>query len=52
MRIFFQKLGFTSCKAEQPLQDMELQEKEEKKDQKNIGELFRKNPKINCVYRL
>ena len=28
---FFQ-LGFTSCKAEQPLQDMELQEKGAQKD--------------------
>ena len=29
---FFFKLGFTPCKAEQPLQDMELQEKEAQKD--------------------
>ena len=29
---FFFKLGFTSCKAEQPLQGMELQEKEAQKD--------------------
>ena len=29
---FFFKLGFTSCKAEQPLQGMELQEKETQKD--------------------
>ena len=28
----FLKLGFTPCKAEQPLQDMELQEKEIQKD--------------------
>ena len=28
----FYKLVFTSCKAEQPLQGMELQEKEEQKD--------------------
>ena len=28
----FLKLGFTSCKAEQPLQGMELQEKEAQKD--------------------
>ena len=26
------KLGFTPCKAEQPLQDMELHEKEAQKD--------------------
>ena len=31
MEIFF-KLGFTTCKAEQPLQSMELQEKEAQKD--------------------
>ena len=29
---FFFKLGFTPCKAEQPLQGMELQEKETQKD--------------------
>ena len=29
---FFFKLGFTPCKAEQPLQGMELQEKEVQKD--------------------
>ena len=29
---FFKKLGFTPCKAEQPLQGMELQEKESEKD--------------------
>ena len=29
---FFLKLGFTPCKAEQPLQGMELQEKEAQKD--------------------
>ena len=28
---FFFKLGFTPCKAEQPLQGVELQEKEEEK---------------------
>ena len=28
---FFLKLGFTPCKAEQPLQGMELQEKEVQK---------------------
>ena len=31
-RVFFFKLGFTPCKAEQPLQGMELQEKEAQKD--------------------
>ena len=29
--ISFKKLGFTPCKAEQPLQGMELQEKEAQK---------------------
>ena len=29
---FFFELGFTLCKAEQPLQSMELQEKEAEKD--------------------
>ena len=29
---FFFKLGFTPCKAEQPFQGMELQEKEAQKD--------------------
>ena len=29
---FFFKLGFTPCKAEQPLQGIELQEKETQKD--------------------
>ena len=29
---FFFQLGFTPCKAEEPLQGMELQEKETQKD--------------------
>ena len=29
---FFEKMGFTPCKAEQPLEGMELQEKEVQKD--------------------
>ena len=29
---FFKKLGFTPCKAEQPLQHMELQGKETQRD--------------------
>ena len=32
MTIFFFQLGFTPCKAEKPLQGMELQEKEAQKD--------------------
>ena len=31
-KIFLYILGFTTCKAEQPLQGMELQEKEVQKD--------------------
>ena len=31
---FFFKLGFTPCKAEQPLWGMELQEKEAQKDER------------------
>ena len=30
--VFFLKLGFTPCEVEQPLQGMELQEKEAQKD--------------------
>ena len=42
--VFF-KLGFTQCKAEEPLQGMKLQEKEVEstKRLKHIGNLFRKN---------
>ena len=32
MKVAFFKLGFTPCKAEQPLQGIELQEKEAQKD--------------------
>ena len=32
LTFFFLKLGFTPCNAEQPLQGMELQEKEPQKD--------------------
>ena len=41
---FFFQLGFTTCKAEQPLRIKELQEKEEEKDEENIGKLLRKIP--------
>ena len=44
------KYRFTSYKAEQPIQDMVLQEKEEDKDEKHIGELIRKNPKMTGAY--
>ena len=40
----------TRCKSEQPLQCLVLQENEEENDQKHLGELFRKNPKIKGVY--
>ena len=40
----------TLCKSEQPLQCLVLQENEEENDQKHLGELFRKNPKIKGVY--
>ena len=33
-------LGFTPCTAEQPLRGMELREKEEENDEKEIGKLF------------
>ena len=36
----------TQCKTEQPLQDIELQEKQKEKDQRHIEKLFRKNPKL------
>ena len=42
MEIFL-KLGFTTCKAEQPLQSMELQEKKSTIRLKHTGSLFRKN---------
>ena len=44
-------MGFTLCKAEQPLQGMEneenenLQENEERKNEADIGKLFRKSSK-------
>ena len=39
----FIQVSFTSCKAEQPLQVMEFQEKE--KDKMDMGKLFIENPK-------
>lgn len=41
---YFFKLGFILCKAEQPLGDMGLQEKEEN-NEKNIRKIFRKRSK-------
>ena len=39
---FFKKLGFTPCKAEQPLRGMELEQKKHKRDYR-IQRMFRKN---------
>ena len=39
-------LRFTPYKAEQQYQGIVLQEKEKDKDEKHIGKLFTKNPKI------
>ena len=51
---FFFKLGFTPCKAEQPLRGMELQQKQKtKKKQKRsqaTENMFRKNLKLKDVY--
>ena len=46
---FFFKSGFTPCKAEQPLQGMELQEKEARKRLQHTGNLFRKNLQLKDV---
>ena len=48
--VLFYYLGSTSCTVEQPLQSMELQEKEY--DKKDIGKLFRKIPKKKGTYQL
>ena len=46
MESFFFKLGFTPCKAEQLLQDMELQEKEVQKVE-TCRKSFWKKPTVN-----
>ena len=46
MVLAFFLLRFTPYKAEQQYQGIELQEKEKDKDEKHIGMLFTKNPKI------
>ena len=46
--VFF-KLRFTSCKAEQPLPGMELQEKEAQKILQDTENLFRKNLQLKDV---
>ena len=47
---FFKKLRFTPWKAEEPIRDMELQEKEEKKIKSKQEKLFRRNLTIKSVY--
>ena len=39
----FLQLALTPCKAKQPLRGLGLQEKEEEKDEKDTGKLFRKS---------
>ena len=47
--LFF-KLGFTQCKAEQPLlPGIKLQKKGRKKDEKHTGKLFKKSLQIKGV---
>ena len=50
--LFFKKkkLGFTPCKAEQPLRGMELQEKKHKKRLQYTENLFRKNLQLKDVF--
>ena len=45
-------MGFSSKKAEQPLQSMELHKKEEEKYEKDMEKLIRKNLKKKGVYQL
>ena len=46
---FFKKLGFTPHQVKQPLQGMELHEKEDK-NETHIGKPVRKKPTIKCAY--
>ena len=48
--LFLSYFGFIRCKSEQPLLDMVLHEKEEEKDEKYIGKLFRKSLVIKETY--
>ena len=50
-KLFFW-LGTYPGKAEQPLKGMELEEKEEDKEEKCIRKLIRKSPKITGDYQL
>ena len=45
----FFKLGFTPCKAEYPLQGIELDKKEAQKKLKLTRNLFRKNQRLTGV---
>ena len=47
--LFFFKLVFTPCKAEQPLRGMELQEKGSTKRLTHTGNLFRKNLQLKDI---
>ena len=49
MSLFFFELRFTPCKAGQPLQGMELQEKKNTKILRHTGNLFRKNLQLKGV---
>ena len=42
-------MGFTRCKAEQPLPGMDLQEKEAQKRLQHTGNLFRRNLQLKDV---
>ena len=45
----FLKLGFTLCKAEQPLRGMEIQEKGTQKRLQHTGNLFRENLQLKGI---
>ena len=45
----FLNLGFTPCKAEQPIRGMDLQEKEGKKRLQHTENMFRKNLQLKDV---
>ena len=50
---FSKSTKLNSQTAKQPLKDMELQEKDEEKDENHIKKLFRENPEMRvCVVTL
>ena len=49
MQVFFFKQGFTPCKAEHSLQDMELKEKKTQKRLQATENLFRKKLQLKDV---